>query len=100
MAAQVLAGGKKGQEGAFLVSLHASPALASGAGSTSLISEAPAVYGISSPLLIYGLFLSQSGNQSDPANNGTDTTKGMVQRQELPNAVLPQGKEDEIVPLN
>lgn len=101
MAAQVLAGGKKGQEGAFLVSLHASPALASGSGSTSLITEAPAVYGISSLLLIYGLFLSQSGNQSDPANKGTDTTKVMVQRQELPNAVLPQEeKKNEIVLLN
>lgn len=43
---------------------------------------------------------SQLGSQSAPANNGTDTTKGMVQRQELPNAVLPQGKKDEIVPLN
>lgn len=52
MAAQVLAGGKKGQEGAFLVSLHASPVVALGSGSTTIISEAPSAYGISSPLLI------------------------------------------------
>lgn len=33
-AAQTLAGGRKGQEGAFLVNLNAHPALASGSGST------------------------------------------------------------------
>lgn len=49
-AAQALAGGKKGQEGAFLVNLNAHPALASGSGSTSLLSEAPSVYGIPPPL--------------------------------------------------
>lgn len=51
-AAKALAGGKKGQEGAFLVSLNAYPALASGSGSTSLISEAPSAYGMSPSLLI------------------------------------------------
>lgn len=59
--------GRKGQEGAFLVSLRASlwlTALASESGSTSLISEAPSAHGISSLLLIYGLFfLSQETSQ-------------------------------------
>lgn len=50
MAAQALAGGRKDQEGAFLVNLNAHPALASGSGSTSLISEAPSACGIA-PLL-------------------------------------------------
>lgn len=61
-AAQALARGRKGQEGAFLVNLNTLPALASGSSSTSLISEAPSAYGIAPHHhLISGLFLSQSG---------------------------------------
>lgn len=56
-AAQTLAGGRKGQEGAFLVSLNAHPALASGSGSTSL-SEAHSAYGITSPLLYLRIIFS------------------------------------------
>lgn len=44
------------------------------------------------------LFLSQSGNQSDPANNGTDTTTGMVQRQQLPKARLLQEEKMKLCP--
>lgn len=98
-AARALAWGRKGQEGAFLVNLNTHPVLASGSSSTSLISEVPSAYGIAPHhQLISGLFLSQSGWQSDPVNSGTDKNKGTVQRQELPKAVLLQEKKMKLYP--
>lgn len=98
MAAQVLAGVRRARRGHFWSAYMQTQLWPQDLVPHSLISEAPSACGISSPLLIYGLFLSQSGNQSDPANNGTDTTTGMVQRQQLPKAGLLQEKKMKLCP--